>query len=472
MCELAQFCENKNPCDPISIGKWNESLRVMMTNLHTELYKDGFSRYDPRPLFEMLVPPILRSCDSPPHPKNKQTTTTTTIPQGHSNQSKLNKAYQPMSLASSEKWQDHVILGKALLPFIRLSVTGGTTGGWLKTVFPSMTANPDTKREFLTLYLAALNQDQFHSGIITFHRAIANSCSQLMRDDGFKQVLLHVYSKNESVSVKKLLEGRHRSIQMPDWTFVILERACCAWFHESDPSLLLTHDDVYSRYGRFSENPLGGWCFGREFDSDLIKALTVPGSDLDVSGWDKSLPFELVITVYRETFHPAMSKMALNCAKGYNGYGIFKITDRLYRLPYGCTAWSSGCLNTLCGNSMIHSALLQIAGVDHVVMGDDANIFSSSFTPKIPSFVRPGSQFDPNLYTSVGLKLKKIDSITGFTFCKRVVRDGTLSIDWDDIRSKILASEPEQHQSRVALLQPSITYYNKEFGVPVPSWAV
>lgn len=427
VCELEQFCENKNECDLPFVHKWRNYFEGMMDRIEKKAHSDGFVRYDPSCFFFSL--------------KN------------------LN-----------HDWALHQKFGAQFKEIICATSTHGTTAGWLGRIFPEVSkeGQQDTKATFLDFYLEALEKSQPHIGVISFHNALLSAYLQLQSEKGFNDVLVHVYGKDEPVKTSKLLQARHRSIQMPDWPYVIIEKACTLWQKDGK---LFSHDEVYAEYGRFGSNPLGGWCFGMEFDRQLVRndIREGPALDLDVSGWDKSLHFELVLSSYLKTMHPNFPKIALNCAKGYNGMGIFKIAGEFYRLPDGATAWSSGCLNTLCGNSMIHSSLLQMMGVDHITMGDDANVF---VRPILLGINWCQGQFDPTYYTKAGFKLKKAEEITGIDFCKRRVLNHQLTIDWDNIRQKVLAREISGFESKVKLLLPSIKYYNENFGVPVPTWAL
>jgi len=203
---------------------------------------------------------------------------------------------------------------------------------------------------------------------------------------------------------------------------------------------------------------VGGWVFG----DDVVKVLLNESTpkrvlDLDVSGWDKSLPFELVKEVYRLTFHPSCEVISQTCAEGYNGFGIFQVGKSLFKLPKGATAWASGVNNTLCGNSQLHSALLDTEeGLeDHLVMGDDGNVVCQWDVPRLTQ-----------LYAEAGLNLKKVEERPGWFFCKRQVVSDKLIIDWEDIWAKNKAACFGPLDQRFLNLLPMMEYYERTYGAP------
>lgn len=405
LSEINQFSENKNPNKKEKIRAWEDELRLMLKECETYLNSVGCHRVDPNPALKLLL-----------------------------------EESDPLKLW--EVWEKYILM----------ATTDGTSGGWLKYLFPGLEL-VDTKQNVYQLFIKCVEQNKTEK-LSSFFSALRRSFLQLRRGDS-GSVLVHVFPKNEPVKEKKLLEGRHRSIQMPEWTYTIIERCCCAWKLGDE---YLTHDQAYALCGR-SEAGIGGWVFGYDVN-DVLHQLGNRASvlDLDVSGWDKSLPFELVDLIYQLTFHPSTSSLAATCAKGYNGFGIFKIGAWLYKLPPGSSAWSSGCPNTLCGNSQIHSALLRSAGSkDHIVMGDDANVTD----------LKPETLTE--LYRDVGLKLKKIDSNNHWFFCKRTYIDGVIQPDWGDIMAKMQAKiiDPKVDRREVNLM-PMMQYYREEWRAQAP----
>lgn len=441
LCELSQFAEKKRPVDERAVKEWCESVDVMFKDVHNQCKADGWTRYNPARLICLLESLTLANC-----------------------------------LDVFVAWE----------PFVILSVTDGTSGGWLKRLFPLFASTEaDTKANVYNLLKKAANGegDIFKSEgkLVIFEFLSSLRFTWLQVKSGqFRSMIVHVFPKDEPVKEKKLKEGRHRSIQMPDWTYVVLERCLCAWV--AADGAVCNHDFVYSKYGRFSEVAMGGWVFGNDVDRCLSGTKVCSSFDLDVSGWDKSLPFEVVLHIYVNTFFSDRDhdrffcRLAETFAKGYNGFGVFLTNEGAFRLPDGSTAWSSGCLNTLCGNSMAHSALLMSRRVDHLVMGDDANacIKWKVKRPKDEFALKNNCILSEDelveLYRKVGLLLKKVESVRGLSFCKRrVSTKGRLSIDWDDVVAKSNAKQAGPVEGRIRLLYPVFRHYFNEFNISPPS---
>lgn len=440
--EIAQFAEKKNEVDPRALEGWLKALDEMFVEVHEKAQVDGWRRLNPEPKLALLESLTYSNC---------------------------------------------VDVYLAWEPFIILSTTTGTSGGWLKRLFPSLAAfSQDTKRDVFDLLGKAVDGGLRQDGkvlcgidsVFTFMDALRSSWLQL-KHGHFGSMLVHVFPKDEPVKEKKLLEARHRSIQMPDWTYVIIERLLCCWV--SPDGVLSNHDFVYSQYGRFSDSPVGGWVFGTDLDSFLSGRGVRSSFDLDVSGWDKSLPFAVVLSVYRNTLFSGGGKaregfvrVAETMAKGCHGKGIFSCNAGLFRLPEGSSAWSSGVINTLCGNSMAHSALLRSLGVDHIVMGDDANACIDWKGARDSFNLRFGASLPEEklveAYAAVGLRLKKVGKVCGLSFCKRTVSlKGKLGIDWDEVLVKSYAKQSGQFEKRIKCLYPFFRHYRDVYQVPPPS---
>lgn len=401
LSELTQFCEKKKEVDLKEMEKWEKSVCDLFADCERDLNSRGIYRVDPTPVLMAL-----------------------------------------------ERESDVMKLWDLLEPYVIMSLTSGTSGGWLKHLFPSVEIQ-DTKKNVFRL-LSECREKGIEQPLSLFLSAVRSSFWQ-MKEGKSSSVVVHVFPKNEPVKEKKLREGRHRSIQMPDWTYMVVERLCCAW--KNSEGEFLTHDMAYATCGRLGSD-IGGWTFGYDVNEVLLSLGPRPGVfDVDVSGWDKSLPFSVVKLVYKETFHPLTSRLSLTCAEGYNGYGIFKVGSWMFRLPPGCTSWSSGCLNTLCGNSMLHSALLISGGSrDHLVMGDDANICDLD------------SLAISQLYTSVGLALKKCEIQNGWLFCKRTCDGKVVQPEWSDILAKCLAkSFDTKTDPKYKNLLPMAYYFQQEY---------
>jgi len=406
--ELTQFCENKNPTNKNRVDKWKASLSTKLNSCEEYLEQNNIKRVDPKPILEAIRRPA-----------------------------------------------DVFELWEKVEPFVLMSVSQGTSAGWLKHLFPNQIELSDTKANVFKL-LKECHVRRLDAPLRLFLFSLSSSLRQLEHGKS-SSVLVHVFPKHEPVKEKKLLEGRHRSIQMPDWTYVIIERICCAW-QDTSTGIFMCHDEAYAKCGRNGAR-IGGWVFGEDVDKVLLRDKTPERVlDLDVSGWDKSLPFEMVKEIYRLTFHPHTSVIAQTCAEGYNGYGLFQVGKILFQLPKGATAWASGVNNTLCGNSQIHSALLDTEeGLsDHLVMGDDGNVVCDWSVERLTS-----------LYAEAGLNLKKVETRPGWFFCKRQVVSDKLIIDWEDIWAKNRASCLGPLDQRFLNLLPMMDYYDREYGAPV-----
>jgi len=385
--ELEQFCDRKLPADVHKVMRWCENVELLTSrikkNLKT-LHKLSLTVVAPYP-GSMTRPELFR--------------------------------------AQWARW----------MPFIYLTATHGSACGWYERLkVPSVF--PNTK---LGVYAAIVTRKV--DPTIMFHNL--DSVYDYLRMPDHHKIPIKVIIKDEPVKNKKLLLGRHRSICMPEWTACIVEASVSSFINDTTKEVS-SLDTVLPLIGRFSANPIGHWAIGVDLLSELPKLAGLRVIDLDVSGWDKSLPMSVIESMYVGLC--SNRNIALNCAHGYNGQGVYLVGDSLVSLPPYAVAWCSGSPKTLSGNSIIHSALLHSLGLDGVVQGDDANIFgrtgyTMSTLPtggvSIPSQeeVRKG-------YLEVGLEPKQADLLDEANFCKTNLRGGQVHVDFKAILLKADAS--------------------------------
>lgn len=235
-------------------------------------------------------------------------------------------------------------------------------------------------------------------------------------------LLLQVFGKpDDPLAFKKIVgDACHRTIVMPDVLMMFIEHRLTSW---SCAGAILS-SNVVSASNRFTLNPnefsMGGAC-PAEIHHMLRSQPT--GLSLDISKWDRSLPAS-VINAFYESWIPVEGR---KIGAQHNGSGVFSCGGHLFRFN-GVSAWSSGQLETLSGNSKIHTELLKSLGItEAMVMGDDCYIFpSQQFTEEQIS----------NFYASSGLSVKVIDRVR--EFCK-VLGDSEEVLNGADVAEKFLA---------------------------------
>lgn len=232
--------------------------------------------------------------------------------------------------------------------------------------------------------------------------------------------LVHVYSKREPFKMKKLLSGRHRTIQMPEWSNVVLE-AIHSCYYDPSAKRVYTLDDVMSS---MVLSRLDGWCVGQDV---LIKTFRFcesqasPPTSYDVEGWDRSLSSEFILAVYESTvFDPSL---ATYFAHAYNGGGVYEVDGKFLRFKENPFAWCSGASKTLSGNSLIHASILRTFNQRGLVMGDDGLVEGKW----------EGIHRD---FASIGMKIKVAEHLE---FCGVEYADHVLKLDLKKILGKSVA---------------------------------
>lgn len=309
------------------------------------------------------------------------------------------------------------------LPAMWHLASPSSAGGWdVKFKLPQSYAS--TKAGiFMALLAGDIDWDEVFTYVDLVWRWLLTEGSG---ESGFP---LHVFGKREPVPLKKLLEGRHRIISMPDPAIVIVEFVYSAYYDEH----LRMHslDDLLGAE-RKSKGGYFSWMYGGDSLAELssLKRYEVI-LDGDISGWDHNVPLLVQHQIYECFVSDAV--IARNLAVGQCGGGVFIYGKRRFRLPRGCAAWCSGALKTLSGNSFMHHAFLVMCGFDGIVMGDDVNVGCSM------SNVEETEKNLRQSYAKVGLKLKILERKDQYSFCKSAYTDGRYTPDYDSILRKMLA---------------------------------
>lgn len=231
-----------------------------------------------------------------------------------------------------------------------------------------------------------------------------------------KGMYLACMGKNEPYKKKKLDQGRHRSIQFPEWCMSALQRLYCDWYEDVDVGLpterkeVRTVDDLMALFDRESKcdirwmaggdaRKVCGWA--HQQDAGCLFA------SYDVEGWDRSLDPDVVEHLFQCLIRdPAIaSSLAFGMCKD----GCYHVGNVLIALPDGSFVWCSGNLLTLAGNCLMHQGLLRALGLKGIVQGDDGVIaYGSASSADVPA-----------LFARAGLKLKEcVFSAEHFNFCK------------------------------------------------------
>lgn len=228
--------------------------------------------------------------------------------------------------------------------------------------------------------------------------------------------------KFEPVPIKKLASGRHRSIHSPGPVINIVEIMAS---HFVKDGVLYRHDQVASVES--VRIAMGNhWVIGKspkEVHGILSASYAAGASSYDISGWDRSLPMDVIESFFR---HFVGSK-GVTLGTGYCGRGIFQVGCSFYRLPSQYAAWASGSMKTLFGNTMIHCALLRTLDVGSFhVQGDDC-IFSCCIDgPKLISRI-----------AEVGLEARDFKTGDEVEFCKIRPSADRLEFEMADIYDKM-----------------------------------
>jgi hypothetical protein len=229
-------------------------------------------------------------------------------------------------------------------------------------------------------------------------------------------MLMWVTPKNEPYSIKKLSEGKHRSIQFADLAVSIIEAYYTGWIYIDDSKKLtfLNLDDLMSlRPVASSQNWMLGGDVSKVIMMSSIFPPTAPLYSLDVSGWDRSLNFDVISAMMLSVVRNVAVAKCL--VYGINGRGVYAIGDLLFKFrDLRAVLWASGNLKTLSGNCIIHAGLLRSIGAVGIVQGDDAvACFPTSLTEDKDRVLLS--------YARVGLEIKYVTPTVGvFEFTKRV----------------------------------------------------
>lgn len=201
-------------------------------------------------------------------------------------------------------------------------------------------------------------------------------------------VYVQAVAKQEPMKWKKLMEGAGRSIQIPDWSVCVWEQWHSCFYRPGEVSedcyqQVYTWDDIMAatmESNHATERVLHSVgvdtrkTVGR-ISERLIRRGQKFAFEYDVKQWDRNLPREMITAVYQATLHPsADQKRVVNHAMGVCGRGVIDVAGELYQFKEPTTAWCSGSLKTLCGNTLIHASLLDAAQAEGAVQGDDGLI--------------------------------------------------------------------------------------------------
>lgn len=267
-------------------------------------------------------------------------------------------------------------------------------------------------------------------------------------------MLIRVFGKHEPYSVKKLAEGKHRSIQMPDLSVSIIEHYYSSWLEPVQGGYVLrTLDDLMKLWpcGRDVNWMLGGDIF-KTIQMAKNLPLGVPLYSLDVSGWDRSMDFSVIEELYLSTVR--QTSVARSLAYGINGRGIYKVSDLLFRFKdERCVLWASGNNKTLSGNCIMHAALLRTLGLSGFVQGDDGVCFFK------------GEQGDLSAsYLSAGLTTKYVTPDVGsFEFTKRRYNLNARTVTvTGDLFKKMLAETDENAGRSAAGVSATLRSFHSE----------
>lgn len=345
------------------------------------------------------------------------------------------------------------------LPWIFASATiGSSTGWWKRLGVPLGYFENNTKRDVVSYFS---NRDSDPSRFYEFVDVIEKvydwlSLTHLSDHSG--RMVMYVEGKDEPVPAAKLMEGRHRSIQFPDWAVQVI-MLYLSHFENLKEDVDVPLDQAVAMVGAFSTDPAGGWCVGHDLLTCVprwISERTGNRASLDVSGWDRSLRKEFIVEVFEECImlgrnESWMRTVAHNLAVGQCGGGVYEVHQELWELPPDTWAWGSGILFTLSGNSIIHSAILRsFLGHRHfLVQGDDALIVDVD---------NVGLDKLTSRYSAVGLSLKTSACMYGqiSEFCKIVTDSDGSRMDSTNQFSKIQARAGHMGEGYILSVADSI----------------
>lgn len=307
------------------------------------------------------------------------------------------------------------------MPFITVTARDSSLGLWSTHFKPCL-----SKKEVLDAI--KLGDENIIGKFIIFLESIDKVYLWLhtKQDTPGKGMPLYTIGKGEPVPLKKLMVGKHRTIQMPDWTVLICEHAlssfvddCGRYFSWDDVMAITRYRDTNSKFGhslgsdilREAPSMFGGW----------TKVI-----DYDVQQWDRSLPSPVIEAIYATMLHTAHPEVIRNLCWGLCGNGTYVIAGvGCYLLPEGAIMWCSGALKTLSGNSLAHDALLRVLGWHGVICGDDANLNVS------PGSVNEDLTVEKVIaeFGRVGLTLKDCEVLDAAKFCKVSANNIVATVD-------------------------------------------
>jgi len=280
---------------------------------------------------------------------------------------------------------------------VELTATPGSPGRY-RTMF-KLSAAHNTKRK---VFLAMKDED---------FREIQNTMCEILEMN--KTCPVTPFLKDEPYKLKKLLEGRTRSIFALDWAMSCVAIASHLW-EKSDGSWA-TLDELLG-HSAVKDGPV--LCGVGNSIPALIKAkfTGVKLRSADVKGWDKCIPRDVSAAVYhRDNQFARASKHHLVYSQVYRIDGVDYCGDVSF--------WLSGAPATLGGNSVMHYV---IAPHGAMVQGDD--------------LLFPWSKRNHDVverYRAFGLELILEDDTT---FCGlRIGKDNHLSINTEKIVAKASA---------------------------------
>jgi hypothetical protein len=270
------------------------------------------------------------------------------------------------------------------LNVLQSTCTDGTAGLWAKK-YPAVMPFEDTKRG---VYLTALKKfqsnpdDEQSSGFfVDLYQTVLQYNRAILEDPS--AAFVHSFAKDEPMKVTKLEQGKARSIQIPDWSIVVWEQWHSCF--EAPDGQIMTWDDV-----------VGQLMLDEAFvkDQDVLNSVGIDTMitvkriaqrckeqgitevvAADVEQWDRNVHYRAFRAVHRAMNHGSSGedheRRVLNHADGLNGMGTYEVGGQCFQFKMPVSAWCSGALKTLVGNTFMHEALLRIAGAKGAVMGDD-----------------------------------------------------------------------------------------------------
>lgn len=263
-----------------------------------------------------------------------------------------------------------------------------------------------------------------------------------------------VFLKNEAMKEKKLLQGRSRTIKEPLYHISVIMYMFSVFIYDIDNFVkqleetdfrdeqslekvmnwdVADIDAVLFNHGPSSETPQYSCGVGSDLFTLCKKLSNVRGKfiNVDVSGWDKNLPYPLMQIIYRQfiNVHPRVADSLCswcnyNTALVYNGK-VFNNTS---------PSWASGNRFTLSGNSFIHHCMIEafFPGCAFLTQGDDAVIRIDSHSLNAVA----------TFYKAFGFELKTSEiTENGFEFCKIHVSNGRIIFDIESAVTKGLLNK-------------------------------